>query len=149
MKYKQVIKEIDVIPDFISDDYFNAQSLKNAVWQYMLDHSHLSHEGQTKITFFVPSEKEFWYRVKARETGKYKRNDLLKIQREEAKKSIKILKLKSIAEHYERQEKHHAKINEKMQQIRHGNNLWDRFVLAIGIFLIKNGNKIKFWILDM
>ncbi len=60
----------------ITEDYLSVSSIKTAVWQYLIDHSKIVGKDTIKITFYIPSEKEFWKRVKAREDGRFKRNDL-------------------------------------------------------------------------
>jgi len=48
---------------------------KQAVWQYIMDHSTPTKDG-FKITFFVQNEGKFWSKVRARQRGYFKRYDL-------------------------------------------------------------------------
>lgn len=45
-------------------------TLKKAVYQYLLDHTYPTKKG-TVVNFLLPKEKEFYGKIKSRETGKY------------------------------------------------------------------------------
>lgn len=66
---------------FISIINMNKKELrkfKNAVWQYLLDHSTKKPSYQKyKITFYIEDEHQFWHKVRVRERGYYSRKDIL------------------------------------------------------------------------
>lgn len=49
------------------------KSLKNAVWQYLLEHSNQKENGTYDIHFTVNKKKKFWGHITAREKG-YEKN---------------------------------------------------------------------------
>jgi len=50
--------------------------LKGAVWQYLVDHSFPYKTGGFAIRFNIKNKNEFFRRVRAREQGKFKREDI-------------------------------------------------------------------------
>jgi len=46
---------------------------KGGVWQYLIDHSKIDKKGTFLVKFYIPNEKEFWKRVRARQNNQYKR----------------------------------------------------------------------------
>lgn len=74
-----------VIPD-LSDDYFESISLKNAVWQYLIDHSKPIDGNMARIVFYITTESEFWRRVRARKEGKFRRKDFYEFNRKMIKR---------------------------------------------------------------
>ena len=80
-KPKPTPQDEPFIPEYVSEDYFSTQSLKRAVWQYLIDHSRIvDDEGTISFHFYMPNEKEFWYRVKARDENKFKRVEMVEFQ---------------------------------------------------------------------
>lgn len=51
---------------------------KDAVWQYMTDHTTPSRRGFT-IRFFVQRQSNFWWRVECRKNGTFSRSDTQRI----------------------------------------------------------------------
>lgn len=51
--------------------------LKRAIWQYLIDHSYPYKKGKGyAIRFNIKDKREFFRRVRARELGKFKREDI-------------------------------------------------------------------------
>lgn len=75
MKYNRTEKAIDVLPE-LDREYFNIQSLKSAVWQYMIDHAQFIRKDLLLVKFFIPNNVVFWDRVWARKEGKFLRNQM-------------------------------------------------------------------------
>lgn len=50
-----------------------AWKARDAVWQFLIDHSHVMPNGAYRITFFTTGEPNFWQRVSARHSGEFKR----------------------------------------------------------------------------
>lgn len=103
MKYKvkeQVLD--DYVTEMVSDEYFSTQSLKRAVWQYLIDHSKVvNDEGLLQFNFYIPSEKELWRRVKARDDGIFQRRDLSTLRERENRKHKQVKDLKKIKIQFE------------------------------------------------
>ena len=49
--------------------------MKEAVWQYLIDHSSVADDNMYRIQFHVHSQSDFWARVRARKSGQYTRKD--------------------------------------------------------------------------
>lgn len=47
--------------------------LREAVWQYLLDHATVNQSGSHTVTLYIKNKGEFWWRVRQRELGSYKR----------------------------------------------------------------------------
>ena len=95
------VQETPFIPEFVSDEYFSTQSLKRAVWQYLIDHSKIvDHEGTIKFHFYMPNEYEFWRRVKARDENRFKRVDMADFQEQMRKKHKYVMNLQQIKNKY-------------------------------------------------
>src|SRR5690348_17299371 len=95
MKYKVKEKPFENVslPDFVSNEYFRVESVKTAVWQYLLDHAKPMDEKNLFVRFYITEPQEFWRRVKARELGKFKRTDLFNIRQKLDNKRIKEKKI--------------------------------------------------------
>lgn len=102
MKWKpKPTQENPVVPEFVSEEYFSIQSLKRAVWQYLIDHSHITDdEGTVNIHFYIPHEFEFWRRVKARDDGKFKRKEMYDFQQTLRNQHKKVQELRRIKNQY-------------------------------------------------
>lgn len=84
MKYKEKEPLITINPEELmpSEDYFESNSLKTAVWQYLNDHAFITGKSR-RVVFHITTPEEFWKRVKARKNGFFKREDLLELRRQE------------------------------------------------------------------
>lgn len=51
------------------------KKMKEAVWQYLIDHSSVADDKMYRIQFHVHSQSDFWARVRARKSGQYQRKD--------------------------------------------------------------------------
>lgn len=87
---------------YVEDDFLDALALKHAVWQYLLDHSRLTPEGLFRITFFTKNQQQFWGHVKAREYGKYKRDNLQTLYQRQAQQTAFFLKHERKREEFSR-----------------------------------------------
>jgi len=96
MKHKKE-KIVEVQP-FLPDDYFESNELKQAVWQYLMDHSRPIGNGEHKILFVVTTPEELFRRIKARKDGKYKRYDLWKLTQSSWRRDTQIWLLKKDVE---------------------------------------------------
>jgi hypothetical protein len=144
MKYKTSTKvENDIIPDFVSDDYFSTQSLKNAVWQYMLDHANVNGSGTMKIVFILPTESEFWRRVKARESGEYHRNDLRKLREKEDRRFREFSGIKDRLSIYDELEKHRIKNCNDLNNLRTSGNLYQKFCVILQKYLYRMAKRVR------
>lgn len=54
--------------------------LREAIWQYLIDHSTVNQSGNHVVTLYIKNKGEFWWRVKQRELGTYKRVILLEAE---------------------------------------------------------------------
>lgn len=45
--------------------------LKAGIWQYIIDHSFVTHNGGRRVTFVIRDKENFWWRVRARMKGLY------------------------------------------------------------------------------
>jgi hypothetical protein len=89
-----------------SEDYFESTALKNAVWQYLIDHSQQIDGKIAKVRFCITNEQEFWRRVRARKDGKFLREEMRDFQRkmEDRRRLFEYLS------QYERENQKHAQI---------------------------------------
>lgn len=51
------------------------EDVKEAIWQYFLDHSKIQKNGYWGIMFYVKGERDFWSRVQSRYLSEFKRYD--------------------------------------------------------------------------
>lgn len=56
------------------------EKLKNAIWQYLLDHSTYNSIGRRVIKLAFIDQRQFWFRVNARAMGTYK---IVEVEKEE------------------------------------------------------------------
>lgn len=134
MKYKQKENEQfdDFIPEFVNDEYFSTQSLKRAVWQYLIDHSKVvDDEGTISIRFYIPSEREFWWRVKARDEGRFLRTEMFDFQQKLHNKHKQVQQLRIIKNKYLDIvcEENRKKI--AISDVLKGSNLYAKFLIII------------------
>ena len=54
---------------------------KDAIWQYIIDHSTVEYDGKLLIRLCVSDQQDFWNRVYARKSNKFKRNNLQDINK--------------------------------------------------------------------
>lgn len=136
MKYK-LKEEPKTIDDFIAEDYLTVASLKRAVWQYMLDHAKPIPKGYLKIGGIIPNNEDiFWYRVKARETGKFKRSDEYVLKE-------KINELDSLFKRVLADKQSNEKRALYYQNIRQNGTLFQKTILWLSIFFKKIGIRLK------
>lgn len=53
---------------------------REAIWQYVIDHSQIQPNGYHGIQFYIRNQDDFWERVHARYTGQFSRYDKLEKQ---------------------------------------------------------------------
>lgn len=56
------------------------KKLKDAVWQYLIDHASIADDNMYRIQFHVHTENDFWQRVRSRKNGTYMRKDQLEFE---------------------------------------------------------------------
>jgi hypothetical protein len=78
--------------DFLGDK--REARLREGVWQYMIDHSHILRDGRYRIIITTSGAANFWKRVDARIRGDYKRYNLEETDNEKQTLSFKIMKRK-------------------------------------------------------
>lgn len=100
--------------------YGEKQELKRAVWQFLIDHSTTMADGAFRITFYVKNYDHLWKRVKARQTGAFKRYDL------EEKEAVALSREKIYQAHWVAQ-KINAQRSKRLQEAKNG-HLVDRLI---------------------
>lgn len=98
------------------------QEVRNAIWQYFLDHSKRQRNGYYGFLFYVKDENDFWDRVEYRYTGGFIRN---KMSDEEFEKS-RNNNIFSELYYFKRIAKKH---NEVVQKIKLENNFYKKIIL--------------------
>ncbi len=148
MKYKENKTIQDIIPDFVSEDYFSTQSLKRAVWQYLIDHSQIvDDKGLLKFYFYIPTETEFWRRVKARDDGVYKRKDLSNLRKIEEKKHKTIQELRKIKNKFEMQESDRVRWEARIRKKEETGTLKERTLLKLSKMMRKTARNLTNYVL--
>lgn len=142
MKYKLKEEPIVVMPDIVSNEYFSVQSLKRAVWQYLIDHSRIVRQDLVKFHFILPSEDEFWKRVWARDVGKFKRKEIFDFQNEMRKQENRV------KEAFETRTKYYEMISKnnqweaRIKKHEQNGTLYEKVLLKIARNLRKIGREI-------
>lgn len=105
------------------------KDIRDAIWQYFIDHSRLEPSGFVRINFGVEDEEDFWRRVQARKDGEFFRNDVEKMEneREEFRKIYQTFLIG------QKISKRNAK---RIEQIKSSGSLWERLLLRV-YWLIK------------
>ena len=131
--WKRIPKDDPYYVPEVSEEYFEVQALKTAVWQYIVDHARVvTDEGLLKfILFYMPSEQEFWRRVKARKDGVYKRTDLLVFREREERLHKKIHELRVVKNRYKGLMYHNKKWEKAIKHLEENGTLWQRIKLRI------------------
>lgn len=143
MKWKRT-KDPEVIAEIMTEDYISAQSVKNAVWQYLIDHARVVNDDRSfKVSFYVVDEHEFWRRVKARELGKFKRNDLLEFFKEAEKKFIKFKDIRAKVEKIEANERQNNWWNKTLVEAEKNGNWRVKLLFKLSRFLRKVSNRLR------
>lgn len=96
------------------------EDVKEAIWQYFLDHSQLQKNGYWGIMFYTKGERDFWQRVQARYLGEFKRYDA---EEKNAKQRARFDAL-------DRQKREALDWHKKVLKAKDG-NLLDRSILRI------------------
>lgn len=128
---KNTIFSTEELP--LSDDYFDALTLKSAVWNYLIDHASAI-PGELRVFITVKNEQDFWRRVSARKCGDYRVKDERKLMAK-AKGKQKRLQELQIGK---------AKADKKQlrfDKLRYG-SLTERTRYYIALFLRQTANKI-------
>ena len=92
---------------------------RDALWQYIIDHSMIQPNGYHGIQFYIRNEDDFWERVNSRYTLEYFRYNKLEKQNEAERQAERFA------------EKLGRNTTKKIQKIDEGNKLFDKIVLYI------------------
>lgn len=112
--------------------YGDKVELKQAIWQYMLDHSRIQPNGYYGILIYCKDKDDFWRRIKARQEG-FKRYD------EKDKEAAVLWKLKIYGQ-YNSYKLHNEKMSARVKEIKEGRNYYKKTLL----FLNKHIQKYLF-----
>lgn len=94
---------------------------EKAVWQYLIDHSRPKPSGAYFVSFHTKNQKEFFYRVKARYRGTFKRVDL-----KEQEERLALVERRALLA-----SKKIRKQRVTRQIILSKGNLWDKILIKI------------------
>lgn len=95
------------------------ESGRDAIWQYMLDHSKLQKNGYWGIMFYVKDEEDLWRRVSSRYYGDFQRYDKLEKESKMNKFWDELRILRKMSDR-------HSKI---AKEIDRGNNIVRKIIL--------------------
>ena len=89
-------------------------SVREALWQYFIDHSKIQQNGYYGILFYTKDEDDFWRRVEFRYRGDYKRYDVEErgaVHRAKDNRAVRVSKV--------------------IYDIEHNGGLWKRCLLGL------------------
>ncbi len=100
--------------------YAEKSELKNAIWQYMIDHSQIQDNGYYGVQLYFKDRDDFFKRITARGMG-FKRY-------EEEQKEFISLKKQNIYQTYLVSRKKSERMDKRIKEIQNGRNILDKFL---------------------